>query len=632
LSQNPLTELQIGSTATLTLEAGVIIEIDGPISLKVLGTLVARGTAANPIIVRPHQVTGRWVSIEFASNNATAAVFNNGVYQSGSILEYVHLEFGGGSTLARPPDFPSTPANGVLYLNGGRPYINQVRISDCAASGIYVLNAAGYLKIENSTIVDCHDTSASKAGGITVIDSLSTTGTSIEVRNTTVINNSTNSSNHAGGVHVERVTTATLVGNTIEGNITPQLGGGVFLFDLAGVQANYAIRDNTITGNIADNSGGGIAVQDANAVISSNLIDDNAATNNFGGGIYIAGNSTVLVDGNAIKNNDAGSHGGGINVSTASAANIAVTNNAIFGNNTGNRGRGGGVFIEKDSITLTNNIIADNVPDGNIAAIEINAGGTVSQNSIVRNQANSIIAIGDAPGVGAAPLSFINNNVSQNSSVNPTIINTANTLPTVATNNIVNNGAGFYLSNSGATQLSANNNWFGTTDQNILMLNMEGDIAYDAPATAMFTDPVPISPPTNFSMTRNGDSVTLRWSAPAESDLAGYIVYWGSSPAPRYENSLDVGLNLSHTITGISSSQNIYFAVTAYDADIATVTDDPATLINEKQTSGHESWYSVERVVVAPVNTGGDGGGGSITWALLFMLLVYGRRRYAPLS
>jgi hypothetical protein len=336
----------------------------------------------------------------------------------------------------------------------------------------------------------------------------------------------------------------------------------------------------------------------------------------------------VLVDGNAIKNNYADSDGGGVYVNTASATNIAITNNAIFGNNTG--GRGGGAFIEKDSITITNNIIADNVPDGNIAAIEINAGGTITQNSIVRNQSNSIIAIGDAPGVGAAPLSFANNNISQNSSVNHTIINAANTLPTISTNNIVNNGTGVYISNSGDTQLSANNNWLGTTDQNILALNIEGDVAYDAPASAMFTDPVPISPPTNFTMTRSGDSVTLRWNAPPESDLAGYIVYWGTSPAPGYQNSLDVGLNLSHTVTGVSSSQNVYFAVTAYDSDIATVTDDPATLINEKQTSGHESWFSVERVATAAVNTGGDSGGGSMTlWGLLLMTLLFGRRCYA---
>jgi len=627
MALNPLTELQIGSAVTLTIEPGVIVEIDGPISLKVLGTLIARGTADNPITVRPRQATGRWVSIEFASNNATAAVFNNNVYQSGSILEYVNLETGGGPTLSRPPDFPSAPANGVLYLNGGRPYINQVHISDCAASGIYVLNAAGYLKIENSTIVNCHDTSANKAGGITVVDSLSSTGTIIEIRNTNVTNNSTSSPNHAGGVHIERVTTATLVGNTIAGNITPQLGGGMFLFDLAGVETNYTVQGNTIAGNIADNSGGGIAMEDANATILGNIIDDNLTTENFGGGLYIAGNSVVQVDGNAIKNNDAGSDGGGIYVNSTSATSITITNNAIFGNNTD--GRGGAIFIEKDAITITNNMIADNVPDGNIAAIEINAGGTIAQNSIVRNQSDSIIAFGD-PNVGTAQLSFNNNNVSQNSSVDNTIVNTATVLPSITGNNIINNGLGFYLANYAQGTMSGNNNWLGTTDQTILAFNIDGDVAYDAPATSMFTDPVPVSPPSNLTMTRSGSNVNLSWSAPPESDLAGFVVYWGTSSAPGYENSQDVGQVLSHTITGVSSSQNVYFAVTAYDSDYGLVTDDPATLINEKQTSGHESWFSVERVATATVNSGGDSGGGGVSgWGLLLlMLLTYGRRRY----
>ena len=218
------------------------------------------------------------------------------------------------------------------------------------------------------------------------------------------------------------------------------------------------------------------------------------------------------------------------------------------------------------------------------------------------------------------------NPVSQNISTLYTIASDTDTIPVVTGNNIVNNGAGFYLGNTGATQISVNSNWFGTTDQAILLNNIDGDVDYTMPATAIITDPVPLSPPTNFNIVQNGDTVTMTWDAPVETDLAGFIVYWGNSAAPIYGNSQDVGLSQSFTVAdNIDSTQNYYFAVTAYDADIGTVNDDPATLINEKQISGHESWFSDEAVVLGTVvnsGGGGGGGGGSVAWWSILMLLA----------
>ncbi|WP_455222070.1 right-handed parallel beta-helix repeat-containing protein [Kaarinaea lacus] len=619
---NPINEINVATSATLTIEPGAIVEIDGPIALRVEGTLIARGQPDNPITFRPFSSTGQWRFIEFFNPGFGAVTFSNGIYQSGSILEYVNIESAGGLT------YDKAFANGSIYLNQVNAYINHVSIRDGDAVGIYATGISNELKIQNTSIINNHDTSGDKPAAI-FVDGIA--GSNVEISNCTIQNNTSTTTIESGGVVTIRdIDVLTLSNNTIMDNVTANNGGGVFLFNLVGAQTNYVVQGNTISGNIADNSGGGIAVQNANAIIRNNMIYDNMTTLDFGGGIYIAGDSTVQIDGNAIKNNDAGSDGGGIYVNTALATNISITNNAIFGNNTG--GRGSGIFIDKDTITITNNLVADNIADGNIAAMEVNAGGTITQNSVVRNQSDSIIAFGN-PNVGTGLLNFTSNNVSQNSSTQYTIINDADILPNISSNNIVNNGTGFYLGNNivGApTPLSANNNWFGTTDQNILAFNMDGDVAYDAPATAVFTDPAPISPPTNFTMARSGDSVNLSWNAPPESDLAGFIVYWGNSSAPNYENAVDVGMFLSHTLTGVSSSQNFYFAVTAYDSDYGTVTDDPATLINEVQTSGHESWFSVEQTAPAIVNTGGDGGGGSVTWwGLLLMLFFYGRRRYA---
>src|SRR6185436_19025327 len=71
------------------------------------------------------------------------------------------------------------------------------------------------------------------------------------------------------------------------------------------------------------------------------------------------------------------------------------------------------------------------------------------------------------------------------------------------------------------------------------------------------------------------DSAILTWNANSESDLAGYNVYWGTSTG-AYGVPDHVGLSTTHTLSGLSSGQTYYFAVTAVD------------------NSGNESIYSSE--------------------------------------
>jgi hypothetical protein len=83
--------------------------------------------------------------------------------------------------------------------------------------------------------------------------------------------------------------------------------------------------------------------------------------------------------------------------------------------------------------------------------------------------------------------------------------------------------------------------------------------------------------------------VTLAWDPNTETDLDGYIVYWGTA-SRNYPNSVDVGNNTTHTISGLQTGQTYYFAATAYD------------------TSDNESSYSSEVTHTVPaVDTDGDG-------------------------
>jgi fibronectin type 3 domain-containing protein len=86
--------------------------------------------------------------------------------------------------------------------------------------------------------------------------------------------------------------------------------------------------------------------------------------------------------------------------------------------------------------------------------------------------------------------------------------------------------------------------------------------------------------PSPFAWAGNAD---LSWNANTEPDLAGYRIYYGTSPrsSAPYSNLLDVGLTATpgapaRTLTNLADGYTYYFAVTAYD------------------TSGNESGYSVE--------------------------------------
>ncbi len=59
-------------------------------------------------------------------------------------------------------------------------------------------------------------------------------------------------------------------------------------------------------------------------------------------------------------------------------------------------------------------------------------------------------------------------------------------------------------------------------------------------------------------------TVSLRWNAVPDADVAGYRVYWGQSPG-SHDHSKDVGNVTSTTVTGLANCTTWYFSVRAYD-------------------------------------------------------------------
>ncbi|MCX5833998.1 MAG: fibronectin type III domain-containing protein [Deltaproteobacteria bacterium] len=99
-----------------------------------------------------------------------------------------------------------------------------------------------------------------------------------------------------------------------------------------------------------------------------------------------------------------------------------------------------------------------------------------------------------------------------------------------------------------------------------------------------------------FIPTAQAAQITLAWDRNAESDIAGYIVYYGYR-SRYYTESIDVGNWPSVMISGLVNGETYYICVTAYDSQR-----------NESDFSG-EIMYTVPEGA-SPGDSGSSGGSG----------------------
>ena len=81
----------VGEGATLTIQPGTQIKVAADKFIRVDGTLIAKGTADQPIIFAANDPATPWTGIRFSDSAISTTVTADGAYISGSVIQFVHI-------------------------------------------------------------------------------------------------------------------------------------------------------------------------------------------------------------------------------------------------------------------------------------------------------------------------------------------------------------------------------------------------------------------------------------------------------------------------------------------------------------------------------------------------------------
>ncbi|MBX0328906.1 right-handed parallel beta-helix repeat-containing protein [Oscillochloris sp. ZM17-4] len=367
--------LIVNEGVTLTVEPATALRFGANLAMTVRGGLVARGTAAKPILFTASG-SSNWGYLYFSPTSVPGSFDAQGAYTGGSILQYAIIEKAGGTSIAD---------NGALRAENSAPYIDNITVRDNAARGINIFNVSRTnfsYRITNSTV------SNNTGGGVSIKSSGN--NNQGEVRNNQISNNTMSSGNGAGflldlgGVS----SVIMLTGNSVISNLNNSTYGGGIYTHSTGSTASINIKNNTIASNTAS-YGGGIFNDTRKSDTEPNIFEGNIIQGNVarraGGGVYVINGGTI-VRSNNISNNTSQDEGGGVSLSYSGTRDLI--GNTISNNHTQSK-YGAAISIQYSAKpTISGNIIinntADNDPTGGIYICS-NCKPTISGNDIYGN-------------------------------------------------------------------------------------------------------------------------------------------------------------------------------------------------------------------------------------------------------
>lgn len=337
------------------------------------------------ITIRGGYTTSNWAESDPVANPTTLDAQGQGrvFYITGNISPTIEgLYITGGSS----------GQGGGIYVITATVFINNNQVfSNTAVNGpgLFINNSLGMV-LDNNTISENRSIgSAPTGGGLHFINSRNASLT-----NNTIISNSVSCCGgvkSGGGLFFQGTDQVTLTSNLISSNTVGNNGGGLFCKTCT----NIKLIDNVISSNIGGN-GGGLRIEgnSANIELNNNVISGNIVTREGGGASFIESDRVTLMD-NTIINNDTPLQGPaelddfGAGLHFSGTTNVNLVGNIIT-NNGPTVTFGGGVYVNSSTITMTNNVIADNQveePDGKGSGLYIESSSprllhaTIARNS-----------------------------------------------------------------------------------------------------------------------------------------------------------------------------------------------------------------------------------------------------------
>ncbi len=417
--------------------------------------------------------------------------------------------------------------NGIIYLNGTAPFISNCSIYNSLKTGIFTeTTIAGGATIVNSSIRKCNGLGTGFGSGIHIRNNTS----SIKFTNNNVYNNT-------GGT-------------------------GVYI--------------------------------DGGRYVLQNLIHNNQG-GNYGGGLWVGGGGTTLVKDNEIYSNSAGT-GGGICIDYSN--NCVIKCNKIF-NNTANVGAA--IYARADSIV--NNIIISN---GDATATEIvklyQSDQRINYNGGNQFYGNSAVSIFQI--FGGNPVTHkINQNTFGANNVSNIIHWTnwsASSSFSINENNFLDESLQNFIrieNNLSSLTIDAKSNYWSlqggsAIESKVFHFNDDFNqsiVDFSSPLSSPAVV-APISSPKSFIKTQNGNNVDLAWVGNQESDILGYLLYWGGGYHFNFINSLDIGNVNSYSLANFSTLDSI--GIRAYSN----------SSISSSVCNNEVSWYSLAAAdILGPV-------------------------------
>ncbi|MCH8010394.1 MAG: VCBS repeat-containing protein [Candidatus Marinimicrobia bacterium] len=555
----------VNSGVTLTIEPGVTVKFDAEISIQINGTLVAQGTVADSIIFTSNQnnpALSDWGAIIFKNESQDATYDSEGNYQSGCVLKYVRVEYGGsvsdygGVNVEFSSPFISNCViikNNItgVNLSTGSPKISFCVIKNNSGFGIYGQSSSipeiSKNTIENNSSSGIYIT----GGGVTITSNTiknNSVGISIYFSNSKpIVKKNIILNNNGDGVYCWYNFST---GVEIDSNfIIDNKGDGIFSDDRNTIISNNVIYNNSEYGinsgygsiiiqqnTILNNSSGGIFCDDGPYTIIKNTIYNDSDLNlvyinhDDSGEFFNLNNNNFKTSGFAVYNNGSTNISGTSNWwGTSNSSEIQTLiydwfDNASLG------------IVNYDSYLSTHDIDAPISPSANVLMQSTVGGVQLTWNANTES---------DLSGYKVYYVNYTGYSFSNSVDVGNV---TSYTLSGVTTSDTIAVTA--YDSNADGTddQVEGHESWF---------------------AFGVVQDVTPPSIPQNLTATPGNEQVTLRWDANTEADLHKYNIYSNTFSPPI--TLIDSVVATSppdtfYTDTSLTNGTLYYYRITAVDS------------------------------------------------------------------